>query len=364
MSPTKRGKLAAALLAAGVAGSLFAAPAASAHPSSAPRAAAAVSSPASGHAHHHAPRVVSKALTAGLYQVGYSERHRTLWTTYSVFDTSSSGLVKVDPRTLKASATFPAPVNPATGEGELIFGIAVDDEHDTVWATNTTEDAVSVYSQRTGKQLAYLTGVGHSREIAIDPAHNLAWATGVTDGSITAFDTRTFKQVKRFVVDGAQPSGVTVDPWTGTAYATDLNGSRIIAVSRSSRQPRFIPTGNGPISIALSKDGRLAYTADQADGTASIVDLRRGKVVKTIATGEGSLAIVNDPCSGKVLVANRTAGTVTVIDPRRGVATDTITTAANPNDLTVGGGSVWLVDKSGDGSTVADNIYRISVGTR
>ncbi|MFG2650630.1 YncE family protein [Streptomyces sp. NPDC048436] len=309
--------------------------------------------------------VESAPLVKGLYQSAYSERNHVLWATSSVGrpPVTNSSLLKVDPRTLKVKASYTPPTTDAgTGAVEAVYGVAVDDEHNTVWTTNTRDNSVAVYDQRTGKHLASLPGVNHAREVVVDTRHNLAWASSFGDGTVVAFDTRTFKEKKRVTVEGSSPAGLAVNERTGATYAADLAGDQIIEITPKSESPRLIPTGDGPISVALSKDGRTAYTADQAAGGLSVVDLAKGTVTKSVATGAGALSVATDRRSGRVLVANRTPGNVTVVDPVKGAVVETLTTGANPNHVGVAGGTAYVVDKSGTGPEGQDQAHRIRLG--
>ncbi|MGW1839123.1 YncE family protein [Streptomyces sp. NPDC002067] len=325
---------------------------------------AAPATPAARPAAAEAAPATSAPLVKGLYQSAYSERNHVLWATSAVGrpPVTRSALVKVDPRTMTIRASYTPPVTDrATGTVEAVYGIDVDDRHNTVWTTNTRDNSVAVYSQRTGKHLATLPGVAHAREVVVDERHRTAWATGFGDGSLVAFDTRTYKEKKRVTVEGAGPTGLAVDERTGTVYAADLNGNQIIEAAPSAAKPRLIPTGQGPISLALSRDGRTAYTADQKAGTVSVVDLRKGSVVKTVATGEGTLAVASDPRTGAVAVADRTAATVSFLDPRKGTVVKTVTTGANPNHIEIARGTAYVVDKSGTGPQGEDRLNRIRV---
>ncbi|OON79642.1 YncE family protein [Streptomyces tsukubensis] len=307
----------------------------------------------------------SAPINTGLYQSAYSERNHALWVTSSVGrpPVTRSALTKVDARTLTVEETYTPPVtDEATGAVEAVYGVDVDDRHNTVWTTNTRDNTVSVYSQRTGKHLATLPDVNHAREIKVDERHNLAWTSSFGDGGIVAFDTRTYKEKKRFTVEGATPAGIAVNERTGTAYATDIAGDQIIEVTAGSKSPRLIPAGDGPISVSLSKDGRTAYTADQEGGSLSVVDLRKGAVRETVPTGEGALSVATDPRSGNALVVNRTPGTVSVVDTRKGAVVKTLETGANPNHIQVAGGSAWVVDKSGSGAEGQDLLHRFGLG--
>ncbi|WP_431985149.1 YncE family protein, partial [Streptomyces qinglanensis] len=304
---------------------------------------------AAAHPDRHTGPVASAPVTAGLYQSAYSARNHVLWATSAVGrpPVTTSGLLKLDPHTLKVRAAYRPPVtDQQTGAVEAVYGVAVDDEHNTVWTTNTRNDSVAVYSQRGGKHLATLPNVAHAREVVVDERHNTAWASGFGDGTLVAFDTRTYKEKRRVTVEGSSPAGLAVNERTGAVYAADLGGDRIIAVSPHSKEPKFVPTGDGPISVALSRDGRTAYTANQAAGSVSVVNLRRGTVTRSVPTGEGTLSVAADPRTGRVVAANRTAGNITVLDPRRGTVVRTVATGPNPNHVTVGHGSVYTVDKS------------------
>ncbi|GAA3490838.1 MULTISPECIES: YncE family protein [Streptomyces] len=308
--------------------------------------------------------VTSAQLTAGLYQSSYSERNHVLWATAAVGrpPVTKSSLMKVDPYSLKVKATYTPPVtDAATGAVEAVYGVAVDDEHNTVWTTNTRNNSVSVYSQRDGKHLASLPNVAHAREVVVDERRNTVWASAFGDGTLVAFDSRTFKEKKRVTVAGTQPTGLALNKRTGTVYAADLGGDRLVEVSPYAKEPRLIPTGDGPISVALSADGRTAYTADQAAGTLSVLNLREGKVTKTVPTGAGALSVAADTRTGKVLVANRGAGNVTVVDPRKGAVVETLATGANPNHVTATRGTAFVVDKSAVGPERQDQAHRIRV---
>ncbi len=148
-----------------------------------------------GH-HHSGSTVTSAPLAAGLYQSSYSARNHVLWATTAVGrpPVTESALLKVDPESLKVKAAYQPPVtDEQTGAVEAVYGVAVDDEHNTVWTTNTRDNSVAVYSQRGGAHLKTLKNVAHAREIVVDERRNTAWASGFGDGSLVAFDTRTLK---------------------------------------------------------------------------------------------------------------------------------------------------------------------------
>ncbi|MGW7082816.1 YncE family protein [Streptomyces sp. NPDC054871] len=309
--------------------------------------------------------VTSSPIAPGLYQSAYSERNDALWVASSVGQppapVTESRLLKVDPDTLRVEKSYAPVANAATGAVQSVYGVAVDDEHNTVWTTNTRDNSVSVYSQRTGKHLATLPGVTHSREIVVDERRDLVWASAFGDGTLVAFDSGTFKEKRRVTVPGAGPTGLAVNERSGSVYAADHTGDQIIEVSPKGESPRLIPTGDGPLSVALSKNGRTAYTGDQTAGTVSVVDLREGAVTRSVASGGGTKSVAVDHRSGHVLAVNRLSATVTVVDPRKGAVVRTVATAALPNHVHVAEGTAYVVDKSASGPAGEDLMTRISV---
>ncbi|MFE5210906.1 YncE family protein [Streptomyces sp. NPDC056600] len=301
----------------------------------------------------------------GLYQTAYSERNDVLWATASTGrpPVTQTALLKLDPDTLEVLDTFiPPVVDEATGAREAVYGVDVDDENNTVWVTNTRDNGVAVYSQRTGKHLASLPNVGHAREVVVDEKRDLAWATSYNGGEVVAFDTDTFEEKKRIAVEGAGFMGLALDENTGKVYASDLNSPRIAQFSPYKDEVvKFHPAGAGAISVSLSRNGRTAYTANQTDGTVSVVNLNTGTVTATVPTGAGALSVATDERTGKLVVANRVAATVSVVDPRTGAVQD-LPTQKNPNHVTVVDGTAYVLDKSGAGADGFDLGYRIDLG--
>ncbi|MFE9097116.1 YncE family protein [Streptomyces sp. NPDC007264] len=326
-------------------------------------ATASAATPKRPHAKELSYTVKSAPLAQGLYQVAHSARNDVLWVTRSVGypPVTQSQLLKVDPRSLEVLAAYTPPVvDENTGELEAVYGVAVDDVRNTVWVSATLANSLAVYSQRTGRHLAVLPGVQHSRDVAIDQVRGLAWCGALLDGSIVAFDLNTYEERRRVTVEGAWPAGVAVDPFTGNVYAADLAKSRLIEVAHGSDQPRMLPAGEGSVDVVLSVDGRTAYTANQTAGSVSVVDLVTGEMKNEIKTGAGTLAVAVDACTGHVFAANKDAGTTTVVDPRRGTLVAEIATGANTDHVILAHGTAYAVDKAAAGPEAVDSIHRIT----
>lgn len=328
-------------------------------------AAGAMAVPGVASAQQQAPEtstITSAELVRGLYQSSFSQRNKVLWVTAAVGrpPVTDSKLLKVDPKTLEIEAVITPPVtNATTGAVEAVYGVAVDDEYNRVWVTNTRNNTVAVYSQKTGEHLATFPDVTHAREVVVDEKHNTVWASAFTTGTLVAYDSKTLVEKKRVTAAGTGPMGLVVNEKTGTVYATDLNNDQVIEVSPTAAEPRLIPAGDGPISIDLSEDGKTAYTANQTAGSVSFIDLKSGTVTAEVPTGAGALSVAYEERSNKVLVVNRVAATVAIVDAKKAVVTETLPTATNPNHISVANGNAYVVDKSGTGATGGDILYKI-----
>jgi YVTN family beta-propeller protein len=69
-----------------------------------------------------------------------------------------------------------------------------------------------------------------------------------------------------------------------------------------------IPVGLSPLLPDLSPDGRQLWVPNSGDGTISVIDLERRKVVQTIKTGRYMTHVAFDPDGGRVYVAEARAG--------------------------------------------------------
>ncbi|WP_151769599.1 YncE family protein [Streptomyces abyssomicinicus] len=345
---------AAAIAVAAAAGLSLAVPAATAGPQA-----------GKGAGKHDVPSIATKtAVAKGQYQTAYSERNDVLWAASAVGrpPVTQTALLKLDPDTLEVIDTITPPlVNETTGAREAVYGVEVDDENNTVWVTNTRDNGVAVYSQRTGEHLAFIPNVSHAREVVIDTRRDTAWVSAVNSAEVVAFDTDTFEEKRRVTVEGSRPAGLALEERSGKVYASDLNGDQIIEISPYKETVELHPAGAGAISVSLSKNGRTAYTANQTDGTVTVTDLRTSTVTATIPTGEGALSVRTDFRTGKLVVANRVAATVSIVDPKRGTVQNLVT-EANPNHVEIEDGIAYVVDKSGANAEGGDFAYRIDLG--
>ena len=338
---------------------------------------------------------VESSIAPGLYQTAYSPSRSSLYVTSAVGrpPVTQSSLIKLDADTLAYQNHVVPEVDPtATGrdgkplEGAryAVYGVAVDDEHGTVWVTNTRQNTVAVYDADTLALVKQFDKdiVSHSRDVVIDAARERAYVSSARSNKIAVFDTSTNTQLADITV------GKDSDDFSAMSLSLDEASGTLVTVSASSTKAAIIDVASGsitevplPANVARASGvaynpatGRI-YVASQGSGDLVVVE-KDGTVVNQVVTAtdvkdadgkdvsSGALNVALDPINSLVYVTNRNAGTITVHD-RDGTIRQTIDAGRNPNHvLHDGRGNVYAVNKGGsrDGGTKNDYVQRFSVG--
>ncbi|TFH52901.1 ATP-binding protein [Actinomyces viscosus] len=337
---------------------------------------------------------VESSIAPGLYQTAYSPSRNSLYVTSAVGrpPVTQSSLIKLDADTLAYQKHVVPEVDPtATGrdgkplEGAryAVYGVAVDDEHGTVWVTNTRQSTVAVYDADTLALVKQFDKdiVSHSRDVIIDAARDRAYVSSARSNKIAVFDTSTNTQLADITV------GQDADDFSPMSLALDEASGTLVTVSASSAKAALIDVASGAVTeVALpagasrasgvaynAATGRI-YVASQGSGDLVVVE-KDGTVVNQVVTAtglkdaegkdisSGALNVALDPAGSLVYVTNRNAGTITVHD-LDGRIKQTIDAGRNPNHVEYDGrGNVYAVNKGGsrDGSTKNDYVQRFSV---
>lgn len=313
--------------------------------------------------------VTGKGLGWGHYQSAYSERNNVLWVTTSAGfpPIQDSALLKVDPNNLSVLASYDTPmINDGTPRREAVYGVAVDDEHNTVWTTVTRENGVAVYSQQTGARVhADLGNVNHSRDVVVDEEADRAYVSANFVDGIAVFDTNTFARVGT-ISTGADSRPMSLDLVGGgddaVLYSTDLLTGDIYVIDTSAGSVRTIDTnGSGTSGIAIDTKRNRAYIANQYDPTGvDVVDLATGAELASIRTPAGTLNAAYDPKNDLVYVVEFHSNKVVVIDAETMKQVGDLEVGNQPNHVTVVDGTAYVVDKSQGGADWTDQVWKIT----
>ncbi len=139
-----------------------------------------------------------------------------------------------------------------------------------------------------------------------------------TDGTnIAVIDIANKKVVGNIAFDhGIRPHCPMIGPKDGQLYVTtELDKTITVIDPKTLKIVGAIPTGQ-PEShmLALSHDGRRAYTANVGPGTVSVIDIAARKVLKIIPVSANTQRISISPDDKWVFTADQTKSQMAVID--------------------------------------------------
>jgi YVTN family beta-propeller protein len=143
-----------------------------------------------------------------------------------------------------------------------------------------------------------------------------------TDGTnIAVIDISSHKVVGNIAFDhGIRPHCPMIGPKDGRLYVTtELDKTITVIDPKTLKIVAVIPTGQ-PEShmLALSHDGRRAYTANVGPGTVSAIDIAARKVVKVIPISANTQRISISPDDKWVFTADQTKPQMAVVDTTAG----------------------------------------------
>ncbi|CAN5570419.1 hypothetical protein BH10ACT10_BH10ACT10_15240 [soil metagenome] len=316
----------------------------------------------------------------GLYQSAYGDSSGALFATTASFVTPSR-LYKLNPDTLAVEASVVPPADPSSStEGAVfaVYGIGVDDEHGTVWVTNTRQNTIAVYSQSDLSLIKqFPTGIlSHTRDVVIDEEHDLAFVTSASEGSsgdgtigvFTTGDTEDELSYADTVDLGPRtefsPMSLELDEASGTLFTVSSTTPRAVAIDTDSLEKRYIELQEDAVSrgagIAYDAVTDRLWVSSQNLDSVLIADATTGETVADVATGAQALNIAFDPVHRLAYVSNFGGSTVTVLDPDGDAVANLPHVRAN-HVVEDGHGSVYSVNKDAD-NTVVKLTPRVTAG--
>lgn len=321
--------------------------------------------------------IESAKLVRGLYQVDASAKNGTLFVTSAVGrpPVKESKLLKLDGATLQVIAEVTPEAAPAQGDREgglfAVYGVGVDDKHDTVWTTNTRQNTISVYKQSDLSLVKQFEpgAVAHSRDVVVDTDRDRAYSSAVGPGEIAVFDTTTLEQLESFRIESAIRGGEFV----AMSLAFDRANGKLYTVSLESPEAARIDVATGQVDV-ISVPGITSGTGidvDPATGTVFVVAQgsdnlvaldAAGNVLYTTSVGAGPLNVTYDAKTDQVFVANRGSNSIAVVNAKTGALDASLDAGSFTNDVVVlADGTVLAVNKSrGEDDATADQIWRIA----
>ena len=219
----------------------------------------------------------------------------------------------------------------------------------TLVVSNMNDHTATILDAATGTVHATLpTGEG-PHEVAISRDGRTALVSnygvrGKPGNTITVIDVARAQVERTLTLAGYQrPHGMSFLPGDTLAAMTSEVAQAVLIVDvRNGRVVDTLATrGRASHMVALTPDGRRAFTSNIADNTISAIDAKRTDSTRVIPVARIPEGIAVTPDGKSVWVGSNRDSVVLVVDVARGVATDTLR----------GFGLPYRIGISGDGTT-------------
>ncbi|MEU0335502.1 beta-propeller fold lactonase family protein [Streptomyces sp. NPDC006193] len=159
-------------------------------------------------------------------------------------------------------------------------------------------------------------------------------------GELLKVDTAKMKVVaqQKLPLHGAMPQDVKISPDGKLFYIADMMAHGLwILDGDTFDRPRFLATGKGCHGLYISRDSRQMYISNRGEGSVSVFDFTRNRLVKKWhLPGGGSPDMGGVSADGKVLwLSGRYHSEVYAIDTRTGAELARIKVGSGPHGLAV-----------------------------
>jgi YVTN family beta-propeller protein len=202
----------------------------------------------------------------------------------------------------------------------------------TLVVTNKTPSTATILDVASGRVLATLPTGNGPHEVVITRDGSIAVVTDygsqAPGSSLTVIDVPG-KRIARTITLGEyrRPHGIAFLPGdTLVAVTSETNRAVLLVNVHSGAIVRVVQTAQtGSHMVAVTGDGRRAWTGNIGSNTVSELDLTTGVALRTIAVPAAPEAINVTPDGKEVWVGSNATGVVSVVDAATGAVTPTAT---------------------------------------
>jgi YVTN family beta-propeller protein len=185
--------------------------------------------------------------------------------------------------------------------------------------------------------------------------------------AVSLIDTATNQPVGGQIEVGDGPASVAITPDGRYAYTANVSGESVSVIDTTTREVVGVPieVGSGPFGLAISPDGDLAFVTDRGSDEVSVIDTATGEVVAEIPVGQAfpsaptGVAVTPDGKFAYVTIANENA--VDVIDTETmAVVGGPITVGTRPEgiEFSPDGATAYVVDAGSKEVSAIDTATR------
>jgi YVTN family beta-propeller protein len=203
-----------------------------------------------------------------------------------------------------------------------------------VLVTNSEDDNVSIIDAKTYEVVNNVqVGKGpHGFRISKD--NKFAYIANMGEDTVSVVDIDNKNETMRIKVgDTPVTTGITSN---NKVLVVTISKEHVLAIiDLATSKGIKVPVGRGPAQVYIQPDGKYAFianqgTEEQPSSSLSKIDLRTRKVVATTKTGNGCHGVVVSPDNKLVYVTNLYDGTVSVIDNAKDKVIKTVQVGEKP----------------------------------
>lgn len=222
-----------------------------------------------------------------------------------------------------------------------------DGPHGIAWlpdgrivATTERSQSLTIVDTRNGDAVRQIaSGQRGTHMVAFSPDFSRAYTANIPDGTVTVFDLAAGTKLRDIQV-GGQPEGIAVSADGRTLWVGDNRGARVVAFDTGNfAQVAELRTGDVPIRVLASPDGRWIVTSNAGSGTLTVIDAATRQVARTISvsgTGEAAQVTILFSADGRRLYAAETArNQVAEVDMATGRVLRRLPAGANGDGLAI-----------------------------
>ena len=241
-------------------------------------------------------------------------------------------------------------IPPAAPVGNNPVDLAIDAATHTAYVANNSDNTVSVINIHRCNALhpagcvtnppTIKTG-SEPWAVAVDPASDTVYVTNIGDNTVSVLNGATCNalthggchQTPVTINVEQEPSVVTVDPDTHTAYVANKHSGDVSVINTEtcraghpagcSHTPPTVGVGSGPGGVLINDTTHTAYVNNQGDNTISVINTRTCNATDTggcaaapptVSAGDCPYGMALDPVSNTLYVGNCTARAVAMLN--------------------------------------------------
>jgi YVTN family beta-propeller protein len=212
-------------------------------------------------------------------------------------------------------------------------------------------DRIEMYASRVNAQFILCVFLAGALVVRAESADYFVYVSNERSGDITVIDGATDSVVATFKA-GKRPRGIHAAPDGKRLFVTLSGSPRMAPGLDENRAPadktadglgvidpverRLIDrwhVGSDPEQLAISKDGKFAFIANEDDASASIVDLGSGQSRGKVKVSDEPEGVGVNPQNAEVYVTCEEKGEVFAIDPDQQRVLATIETGGRPRSI-------------------------------